>query len=435
MRRRPSRLAAAAALLPLLAACGGGSGSPAEGKPAAERTSPPGTSAGKVTLPAEKPAAPGTPSAPTPSTLPPEGGEVTTTKSGLRYSVLTAGTGTVHPKRGDLVRVHYTGWTQDGKEFDSSRRPGGSPAEFAVGQLIEGWNEALTLMTEGARWRLTVPASIGYGDAGAPPRIPPGATLVFDVELLEVRSVPVFRLPAAGALQTTESGIAWETVTPGTGPALAEGDSCELEYSFWAPDGELLESSVSSGRTLAGLPAEFPLPFLKEIPLLMKAGQEVVLDVPYDLGLGARGGSRLPPGTKSVWRLKLVRVGRPSPAPDFAMPGEEDLKALPGGLRIQVLREGTGEAPAMGQKVVVHYAGWLTDGTLFDASWPRGLPATFRLGEVIPGWNQGLQQMKPGGAAVLVIPPELGYGARGSPPKIPPAATLVFRVELLEVRR
>ena len=95
--------------------------------------------------------------------------------------------------------------------------------------------------------------------------------------------------------------------------------------------------------------------------------------------------------------------------------------------------EGTGKQPAMGRKVTVHYAGWLTDGTLFDASYSRGEMATFRLGEVIPGWNEGLCLMKEGAIYKFTIPGDLAYGPRGSPPSIPPNATLVFVVELSKV--
>ena len=88
----------------------------------------------------------------------------------------------------------------------------------------------------------------------------------------------------------------------------------------------------------------------------------------------------------------------------------------------------------MGQMVSVHYAGWLTDGTPFDNSFQRGSPSDFRLGQVIQGWNEGLQLMKPGAIYRLVIPADLGYGKRGSPPTIPGGATLVFHVELLAVK-
>src|SRR5687768_14348070 len=85
--------------------------------------------------------------------------EIQTTPSGLKYSVLQAGAGGASPKLGEKVRVHYTGWLTDGKVFDSSRQRG-APAEFVVGHVIEGWNEALQKMTKGARWKLTIPGPI-----------------------------------------------------------------------------------------------------------------------------------------------------------------------------------------------------------------------------------------------------------------------------------
>ncbi len=105
------------------------------------------------------------------------------------------------------------------------------------------------------------------------------------------------------------------------------------------------------------------------------------------------------------------------------------------GLDITDLQVGTGAAATAGHKVEVHYTGWLTDGSKFDSSLDRGEPFTFTLGAgmVIQGWDQGVAGMKVGGKRKLVIPPELGYGARGAGRVIPPNATLVFEVELLGV--
>ena len=105
------------------------------------------------------------------------------------------------------------------------------------------------------------------------------------------------------------------------------------------------------------------------------------------------------------------------------------------GLQIEELVVGTGATAASGQKVSVHYTGWLTNGNKFDSSKDRGEAFEFGLGrgQVIRGWDEGVQGMKVGGKRKLTIPPELGYGSRGAGEVIPPNATLVFEVELVKV--
>lgn len=105
-------------------------------------------------------------------------------------------------------------------------------------------------------------------------------------------------------------------------------------------------------------------------------------------------------------------------------------------LKIEDLKVGTGAEAKAGQSVSVHYVGTLTNGSKFDSSRDRGEPFQFRLGagQVIKGWDQSVASMKVGGLRKLTIPPDLGYGARGFPPVIPGSSTLVFEVELLDVR-
>ena len=107
---------------------------------------------------------------------------------------------------------------------------------------------------------------------------------------------------------------------------------------------------------------------------------------------------------------------------------------LPSGLQYQVLKEGNGKSPKATDKVVCHYEGMLIDGTMFDSSVQRGEPATFPLNGVIAGWTEGLQLMKEGAKYRFFIPYQLGYGERGAGASIPPFATLVFDVELIEVK-
>lgn len=113
-----------------------------------------------------------------------------------------------------------------------------------------------------------------------------------------------------------------------------------------------------------------------------------------------------------------------------------DTVTTPSGLKYIEMTVGTGAAPAVGQTVQAHYTGWLTDGKKFDSSRDRGQTFAFPLGQgrVIRGWDEGIASMKIGGRRLLIIPPDLGYGARGAGGVIPPNATLVFDVELVGIQ-
>lgn len=177
--------AAAVACLVVLSGCGepitpggtsssaGGasSGTPSSGTPTSGSTSPGTTSAAPTSGPWAKV----------------DASKFVTSKTGLKYAVLKPGTGAV-AKAGDPVQVHYTGWLQsDGKKFDSSRDRG-EPIGFPLGQgsVIPGWDEGVAGMKVGEQRQLVIPANLGYGERGAGADIPPGATLVFDVELVKI---------------------------------------------------------------------------------------------------------------------------------------------------------------------------------------------------------------------------------------------------------
>jgi peptidylprolyl isomerase len=225
--------------------------------------------------------------------------------SGLEYVDEKEGTGET-PNAGQTVIVHYTGWLWEnnakGKKFDSSKDRN-APFVFPVGggRVIKGWDEGVATMKVGGIRKLLIPPSLGYGDRGAGGVIPANATLLFEVELLDL-------------MKKTKSGLEYRDIKVGDGPTPRPGQTC-----------------------------------------------------------------------------------------------------------------------------MVHYTGWLWQGAKgkkFDSSVDRGRPFSFPVGEgqVIPGWDEGVATMKVGGKRELLIPPDLGYGARGAGRDIPPNATLIFEVELLDVK-
>jgi FKBP-type peptidyl-prolyl cis-trans isomerase len=135
--------------------------------------------------------------------------------------------------------------------------------------------------------------------------------------------------------------------------------------------------------------------------------------------------------------LAILAVSTPLGRSDAA---DNQVTEMPDGLKYTDTKTGDGATARSGNKVSVHYTGWLSDngakGKKFDSSVDRGQPFQFTLGakQVIAGWDEGVAGMKVGGKRTLTIPPELGYGARGAPGAIPPNSTLIFDVELLQVQ-
>ena len=141
---------------------------------------------------------------------------------------------------------------------------------------------------------------------------------------------------------------------------------------------------------------------------------------------------------EAILQTTSVATVKSTPAPSnlIAMESNENQVTTASGLKYVEIAEGTGETPAKGQTVSVHYTGTLENGKKFDSSRDRNSAFEFQIGEgqVIKGWDEGLSTMKVGGRRKLIIPAELGYGARGAGGVIPPNATLIFDVELLKVK-
>ncbi len=235
------------------------------------------------------------------------------TESGLMYYELKLGEGLQPPDRAALLKMEYTAYFVDGRKLDSSADRG-TPLETMANSLPDGWAEGMLGMNAGGKRKLIVPASLAFGEEGNPPVIPPNATIIIDVELIQV-----------------------------------------IDYSK-VPD------------ELPGEPVEGE-PVTTETGLMY-----------YDLVVG-----------------------------EGEMPMDSTVT------------------------VMVHYTGYLNDGTKFDSSIDRGEPTKFPLNRVIQGWTEGVSSMKVGGKRKLVVPFGLGYGESGAGQSIPPRATLIFDIELIEI--
>jgi FKBP-type peptidyl-prolyl cis-trans isomerase len=233
------------------------------------------------------------------------------TASGLASKVLTPGKGTTHPASTDLVTVHYSGWTTDGKNFDSSLT-GGKPVTFPLDKVIAGWTEGVQLMVAGEKRRFWIPEELAYkGKEGRP-----AGMLVFDVVLI----------------------------------------------SFKPP-----------------------------------APKETFVD--------------------------------PTKAPEDVQRAPADATRTGTGLSYKILKPGKGaQHPGPTSSVTVNYFGWTTDGKLFDSTYERHEPATFRLNRVIPGWTEGLQLMVEGEKRRFWIPEAMAYAGEG-----PVSGDLVFDIELVKI--
>ncbi len=361
-------------------------------------------------------------------------GEWQTTASGLQYRVLEPGEG-APPGPADQVTLHYTKQVAGGAVVATATPD--APASVVVGGLpTAGWNEAVALMRPGAHHLIKIPPHIGYGEMGMDP-VPPDATLHVDCRMLSVRRIPEFRRLRPDRQRHAHLGLVFDVLREGSGTAPGDDETVRYHCTVWNHAGDLVESTLYGAATEARL-ADLPLPVHREALRLMRPGSTVLFRAPDEITYPRDPRSRpstMPVGRPSYWRLRLLGIVRPQAVPAFAGADPSAMQKTDTGLRYEVLQEGGGAPPSPSDRVAVHYAGWLADGSLFDSSYPRGAPAEFDVDGVIAGWREALLRMAPGAVYRLWIPPELAYAETGVPGMVPPDAVLLFHVHLVRVLR
>jgi FKBP-type peptidyl-prolyl cis-trans isomerase len=226
------------------------------------------------------------------------------TASGLASTVITAGTGKTHPAAVDLVTVHYTGWTTDGKMFDSSVSRG-KAATFPLDKVIAGWTEGVQLMVAHEIRRFWIPEALAYkGQQGRPK-----GTLVFDVELISFTESPTHppadvKAPPADAPRTA-SGLSYKVLTAGVGGRHPKPSGLvTVHYSGWTTDGKLFESTV-----LRDMPVTFSLggviPGWTEGLQLMYEGEKTRFWIPEALAYKGEEGH---PKGMLVFDIELIKI-------------------------------------------------------------------------------------------------------------------------------
>lgn len=365
-------------------------------------------------------------------TLPEPEPQPVVTESGLQYLVTRKGNAVV-PAEGDIVRVHYTGKLEDGTIIDSSYERQ-EPIHFRIGsgQVIRGLEEGILRLSQGGKATLVIPPDLAYGSRSVGP-VPANATLVFEVELLEVSRPGL--APAAKNLtrQSLESGLEYVVLEKGNGRRLEPGMRVTVHYTGYLEDETIFDSSLERGRPIQFILGQgMVIAGWDEGLGQLQVGDKARLFVPSHLAYGPGGRGPIPPNADLIFDVEVLDAFAFEPPRPFDVTGLDTLFTETG-LQYIIVQQGDGEFPQPGQVLRVHYSGYLMDGTLFDSSVQRGEPFRFVLGQgqVIRGWDEGFSLLSRGARARLILPPHLGYGDRDMG-AIPPGSSLIFDVELID---
>ncbi|KAL2463400.1 Peptidyl-prolyl cis-trans isomerase FKBP65 [Forsythia ovata] len=342
--------------------------------------------------------------------------------NGLRKKLLKEGEGWENPSSSDEVEVHYVGSLLDGTQFDSSHDHGTSfKFKLGEGHVIKGWEEGIKTMKKGEKALFTIPPELAYGESGSPPKIPPNATLQFEVELLAWISVKDI---------CKDGGILKKELTEGEGWQNPKDlDEVFVKYEARLEDGTLVSKSDGVEFTVAD---GYFCPALSKAVKTMKKGEKVLLTVKPLYGFGQNGrlatsdDCDVPPNANLEINLELVSWKTVSDITN-------DKKVLK-----KILQEGDDyERPSDGATVHLKLIGKLQNGTVFEKKGHNEEPPfEFKVDEdkVIEGLDRAVKTMKKGEVALVIIQSEYAFGPSESQQElavVPGNSTVYYEVEMV----
>lgn len=354
-------------------------------------------------------------------------------ESGFSYQITKKGTG-IKPAINDVVKVHYKLFLEDSTLVDSSYdREEPATFKLGAGQVIKGWDIALSEFAVGDEVVLVLTPELGYGDRTAG-QIPANSVLIFELEIVDVIPAPKpFVVSDNAAITETDSGLKITVVENGRGPRLTKGMRLVVHYTGYFEDMSVFDSSIEREEAIELiLGRSMVIKGWEEGLTKLRQGDKARLWVPYELAYGEQGRGPIPPRTDLIFDIEILEAEQMKKVEPFQTAGKDTL-STESGLQYIIVNGGRGDYPAEGSIVTVHYTGYLPDGKIFDSSVERKQAFTFVLGQgqVIPGWDEGIALMQKKAKYRFIVPPDMAYGQRRTGP-IPPNATLIFDVELID---
>ncbi len=402
------------------------------------------------------------------------------TANGLYYKIIKESKDTLKPKLGDWVSLNMSWQYKDSVMFDSRKAQGGMPIRFQVpasdfkGDLYEGiklmsaGDSAVFLINSDSLFRKT------FRQPSRPKFVDTNSVVTFHVKLISIDNpqslikkeqdeLVKYLTDKKITVQPAESGLYFIETVAGKGLAIDTGMWVSVHFKVLLIDGKQLFSSYDRGEPITfEYGKRFDTPGVEQAIGMMKKGGKAMAIVPSKIAFGETGrGSVVPPFATMIYELEIVNVQtraehdkaaaeEKKKAQEKLMKNkieeaaslgkylkEKNITAKPTASGIYYIErvKGTGTKAAAGKLVKVHYTGTLLNGTKFDSSRDKNQPYEFTLGQgqVIKGWDEGIELMNVGGKATLIIPSNMAYGERDKG-TIPPYSTLVFEVELMDVK-